>query len=235
LMEKLLRDHGVEMLQAWGMTEALGGSSVLMAPQASPRSFDERIDAAMASGRATWGVEYRLVDDAGQELPQDGTAVGHFRIKAPWVSSAYFKNEGGSAVDEQGWLKTGDLATIAPDGRIQLTDRSKDVIKSGGEWISSIDMENLAMGHPEVMQAAVIAVPHPKWQERPLLIVVRKPGSSLDAPQMLAFMRGKVVDWWLPDDVVFVEHMPMTGTGKVHKLTLRQQFSRYVLPGVGPA
>lgn len=118
---------------------------------------------------------------------------------------------------------------------IQLTDRSKDVIKSDGEWISSIDLENVAVGHPKVMQAAVIAVPHPKWQERPLLIIVRKPGSTLDAPQMLNFMRGKVVDWWLPDDVVFVEQMPMTGTGKVHKLSLRQQFSRYVLPGDGPA
>ena len=234
LMDKLAREHGVEILQAWGMTEALGGSSVLMAPRAAPRSLDERIDGGMTSGRATWGVDYRLVDDAGQELPQDGATVGHFRIKAPWVSSAYFKNEGGSALDEQGWLKTGDLATIAPDGRIQLTDRSKDVIKSGGEWISSIALENLAVGHPEVMQAAVIAVPHLKWQERPLLIVVRKPGSTLDAPQMLGFMRGKVVDWWLPDDVVFVDQMPMTGTGKVHKLTLRRQFSGYTLPAAGP-
>ena len=233
LMEKLEREHGVEILQAWGMTEALGGTSVLMAPSAAQRSFDERVDGRMTSGRATWGVDYRLVDDAGDELPQDGSTVGHFRIKAPWVSSAYFKNEGGSALDEQGWLKTGDLATIAPDGRILLTDRSKDVIKSGGEWISSIDLENLAVGHPEVMQAAVIAVPHPKWQERPLLIVVRKPGSTLDARQMIDFMRGKIVDWWLPDDVAFVDALPMTGTGKVHKLSLRQQFSGYVLPGTG--
>ena len=231
LMEKLERDHGVEILQAWGMTEALGGTAVLMAPRAAKRSFDERVDGRMTSGRATWGVDYRLVDDAGDELPQDGSTVGHFRIKAPWVSSAYFKNEGGSALDDQGWLKTGDLATIAPDGRILLTDRSKDVIKSGGEWISSIDLENLAVGHPEVMQAAVIAVPHPKWQERPLLIVVRKPGSTLDAQRMIDFMRGKVADWWLPDDVAFVDALPMTGTGKVHKLSLRMQFSHYVLPG----
>jgi len=231
LMEKLERDYGVEVLQAWGMTEALGGSSVLMAPRATPRSFDERVDGRMTSGRATWGVDYRLVDDTGQELPQDGATVGHFRIKAPWVSSAYFKNEGGSALDEQGWLKTGDLATIAPDGRILLTDRSKDVIKSGGEWISSIDLENLAVAHPEVMQAAVIAVPHPKWQERPLLVVVRKPGSTLEGRQLIDFMRGKTADWWLPDDVAFVDEMPMTGTGKVHKLTLRKQFSHHVLPG----
>ena len=235
LMEKLDRDHGVEILQAWGMTEALGGSSVLMPPRAGERSFDERIDGRMSSGHAVWGVDYRLVDDDGHELPQDGQTVGHFRVKAPWVSSAYFKNEGGSALDEQGWLKTGDLATIAPDGRIQLTDRSKDVIKSGGEWISSIALENLAIGHPEVLQAAVIAVPHPRWQERPLLVVLRKPGSTLDAQHMLDFMRGKIVDWWLPDDVAFVDAMPMTGTGKVHKLTLRKQFADYVLPGVEPA
>ena len=232
LMESLERDHGVEVLQGWGMTEALGGSGVLMPPRAEERSFDERVQGRMTSGHAAWGVDYRLVDDAGEELPQDGQTVGHFRVKAPWVSSAYFKNEGGSALDAQGWLQTGDLATIAPDGRILLTDRSKDVIKSGGEWISSVEIENLAMGHADVLQAAVIAVPHPRWQERPLLVVVRKPGSALDAATMLAFMRGKIVDWWLPDDVAFVETMPMTGTGKVHKLTLRQQFRDHLLPGV---
>ena len=234
LMETLERTYGVEVLQGWGMTEALGGSGVLMPPRATPRSLDERVQARMTSGHAAWGVDYRLVDDAGDELPQDGQTVGHFRIQAPWVSNAYFKNEGGSAVDEQGWLKTGDLATIAPDGRIQLTDRSKDVIKSGGEWISSVELENLAMGHPAVLQAAVIAVPHPRWQERPLLVVVRKPGATLDADAMLAFMRGRIVDWWLPDDVAFVDAMPMTGTGKIHKLTLRQQFANHVLPGTAP-
>jgi fatty-acyl-CoA synthase len=232
LMEALERDHGVEVLQGWGMTEALGGSGVLMPPRAAERSFDERVQGRMTSGHAAWGVDYRLVDDAGAELPQDGQSVGHFRVKAPWVSSAYFKNEGGSALDAQGWLQTGDLATIAPDGRILLTDRSKDVIKSGGEWISSVEIENLAMGHADVLQAAVIAVPHPRWQERPLLVVVRKPGSTLDAGAMLAFMRGKIIDWWMPDDVAFVDTMPMTGTGKVHKLTLRQQFRDHVLPGL---
>ncbi len=234
LMEALERDHGVEVLQGWGMTEALGGSGVLMPPRAEERSFDERVQGRMTSGHAAWGVDYRLVDDDGSELPQDGQTVGHFRVKAPWVSSAYFKNEGGSALDEQGWLQTGDLATIAPDGRILLTDRSKDVIKSGGEWISSVEIENLAMGHADVLQAAVVAVPHPRWQERPLLVVVRKPGSALDAAAMLAFMRGKIADWWMPDDVAFVDALPMTGTGKVHKRTLRQQFSGHVLPSLRP-
>ena len=231
LMATLQRDYGVEVLQGWGMTEALGGSSVLLPPRAEPRSDDERIGARLVSGHAMWGVDYRLLDDAGHELPQDGQAVGHLRIKAPWVSSGYFKHEGGGALDDEGWLQTGDLATIAPDGRIQLTDRAKDVIKSGGEWISSIDLENTAVGHPEVLQAAVIAVPHPRWQERPLLVVVRKPGSTLTAEAMRDYLRGKVVDWWLPDAVEFVDEMPMTGTGKVHKLTLRQRFAAYRLPG----
>ena len=204
----------------------------LLPPRAAERSFDERVQGRMTSGHCAWGVSYRLLDDDGTELPQDGQAVGHLRVQAPWVSSAYFKNEGGSAVDEQGWLKTGDLATIARDGRIQLTDRAKDVIKSGGEWISSVELENLAMGHLDVLQAAVIALPHPRWQERPLLVVVRKPGTTLGADALLAHLRGKVADWWLPDDVAFVDAMPMTGTGKIHKLTLRQQFAQHVLPSV---
>jgi len=230
MMEKLERDHGVQIMQAWGMTEALGGSGPMMHPSAADPGFDARIDARMKSGRAIWGVDYRIVNDDGQPQPFDGASVGHLRVRAPWVSSAYFKNEGGSAVDDQGWLKTGDMATIDPKGYIQLTDRSKDVIKSGGEWISSIELENIALGHPDVLQAAVVAVPHPRWQERPLLVIVRKPGSLLDAGTMLDWMRGKVVDWWMPDDVAFVDEMPMTGTGKVHKLTLRQRFRDHVLP-----
>ena len=235
LMASLERDHGVEVLQGWGMTEALGGSGVLMPPRAAERSFDERVQGRMTSGHCAWGVDYRLLDDDGAELPQDGQAVGHLRVKAPWVSKAYVKNEGGSAVDEQGWLKTGDLATISPDGRIGLTDRAKDVIKSGGEWISSVEIENLAMAHPAVLQAAVIAVAHPRWQERPLLVVVRKPDSAVDRAALLDFMRGRIATWWMPDDVAFVDAMPMTGTGKIHKLTLRKQFADHVLPTVATA
>jgi fatty-acyl-CoA synthase len=179
-----------------------------------------------------WGVDYRLVDDEGRELPQDGKAHGHLRIRAPWAASAYFKNEGGAAVDEQGWMKTGDIASIAPNGQILLTDRSKDVIKSGGEWISSIEIENMAVGHPAVMQAAVIGVAHPKWQERPLLVVVPREGHQVTPEEMLAYLKGKVADWWMPDDVVVIDAMPMTGTGKVHKLTLRERFKDYVLPAL---
>jgi fatty-acyl-CoA synthase len=230
LVEKLEREYGVELAQAWGMTEALGGSLATMRPGSADLPFEARIDRRMKSGRTNFGVKYRIVDDSGRELPHDGKAFGHLRVKAPWASSAYFKGEGGSAVDEEGWLKTGDVATIDALGHIALTDRSKDVIKSGGEWISSIALENVAAGHPEVLQAAVIGVAHPKWQERPLLIVVRKQGSTLDGKTLKEYMRGKVASWWMPDDVAFVEQMPMTATGKIHKLTLREKFKDYKLP-----
>jgi fatty-acyl-CoA synthase len=232
LVEKLERDYGVELAQAWGMTEVLGGSNATMRPGSAELPFDSRIDRRMKSGRAVYGVKYRIVDDEGNELPHDGTAFGHLRVKAPWASSGYFKGEGGSAVDEDGWLRTGDVATIDTDGQVALTDRSKDVIKSGGEWISSIELENVAAGHPDVMQAAVIGVNHPKWQERPLLVVVRKQGATVDTKTLLDYMRPKVASWWLPDDVTFVEQMPMTATGKIHKLTLRERFKDYVLPTI---
>ena len=230
LVEKLERNYGVEMAQCWGMTEALGGSNALMRPGGAELPFDERINHRMKSGRAIWGVQYRIVDDAERELPHDGVAFGHLRVKGPWIASGYFKAEGGDPLDDQGYLKTGDMATIAPDGYITLTDRSKDVIKSGGEWISSIALENIAAGHPDVLQAAVIAVAHPKWQERPLLIVVKRQGRDLDGRALLDFMKDKVANWWLPDDVVFVDALPMTGTGKIHKMTLREQFKGYELP-----
>jgi fatty-acyl-CoA synthase len=230
LVEKLERNYGVEMAQAWGMTEALGGSNALMKPGSAELSFDERIDRRMKSGRAMWGVKYKIVDDAEREVAHDGVAFGHLRVKAPWIASGYFKAEGDNALDDEGYLKTGDMATIDPDGYVTLTDRSKDVIKSGGEWISSIALENIAAGHPDVLQAAVIGVAHPKWQERPLLIVVRRQGSDLDGNALIDFMRDKVVSRWLPDDVAFIDAMPMTGTGKIQKLTLREQFKGYTLP-----
>jgi len=227
LVETMERDFGVQLMQAWGMTEALGGSAATMKPGAADLPFEQRIDQRLKSGRALFGNRYRIVDDEGKELPHDGVAFGHFRVKAPWVSSAYFKGEGGSAVDEQGWLKTGDLATISRDGYIALTDRSKDVIKSGGEWISSIELENVASGHPAVLQAAAIGIAHPKWQERPLLVVTRREGASLSEAELLDYMRGKVASWWLPDAVEFIDQMPLTGTGKLWKLKLRERFKDY--------
>ncbi len=229
LVETMERDFGVQLMQAWGMTEALGGSAATIKPGAADLPFEQRIDQRLKSGRALFGNRYRLVDDEGKELPHDGVAFGHFRVKAPWVSSAYFKGEGGSAVDEQGWLKTGDLATIDADGYISLTDRSKDVIKSGGEWISSIELENVACSHPAVLQAAAIGIAHPKWQERPLLVVTKREGASLTAAELLDYMRGKVASWWLPDAVEFIDQMPLTGTGKLWKLKLRERFRDYRL------
>jgi fatty-acyl-CoA synthase len=231
LVETLERDYGVELLQAWGMTEALGGSSALMKPGSADLPFEQRIDRRMKSGRALFGNRYRIVDDGGNELPHDGVAFGHLRVKSPWVSNGYFKGEGGSAVDEQGWLKTGDLATIDGDGHIMLTDRSKDVIKSGGEWISSIELENVASGHPAVLQAAALGVPHPKWQERPLLVVTLRQGCTLTGPELIDFMRGKVASWWLPDAVEVIDQMPLTGTGKLWKMKLRERFKDYRLAG----
>jgi fatty-acyl-CoA synthase len=229
LIETMERDYGVQLMQAWGMTEALGGSAATMKPGAADLPFEQRIDQRLKSGRALFGNRYRIVDDDGKALPHDGVAFGHLRVKSPWVSNGYFKGEGGSAVDEQGWLKTGDLATIDADGCISLTDRSKDVIKSGGEWISSIELENVASGHPAVLQAAAIGIAHPKWQERPLLVVTKREGSSLSAVELLDYMRGKVASWWLPDAVEFVDQMPLTGTGKLWKLKLREQFKDFRL------
>jgi 3-(methylthio)propionyl---CoA ligase len=229
LIETMERDFGVQLMQAWGMTEALGGSAATMKPGAADLPIEQRIDQRLKSGRALFGNRYRIVDDEGKALPHDGVAFGHLRVKSPWVSNGYFKGEGGSAVDEQGWLKTGDLATIDADGYISLTDRSKDVIKSGGEWISSIELENIASGHPAVLQAAAIGIAHPKWQERPLLVVTKREGSSLSAAELLDYMRGKVASWWLPDAVEFVDQMPLTGTGKLWKLKLREQFKDFRL------
>ena len=172
----------------------------------------------------------KIVDDAGAPMPRDGKAFGLLMVRGPWVASGYFKDEGGSVLDADGWFPTGDVATLDPDGHMEITDRAKDVIKSGGEWIGSIELENTAMGHPEVAEAAVIGVRHPKWDERPLLIVVRKPDSTLDRDAMLAFFKGKVATWWVPDDVVFVDDLPHTPTGKVLKLKLREQYADYRLP-----
>jgi 3-(methylthio)propionyl---CoA ligase len=225
---------GVELSQLWGMTEALGLTTPSLRPGALASPPEQQLTQRMKAGRAGFGAQLRIVDDAERPLPHDGVAVGHLRAKSPWISSSYFKRDG-EALDDEGWLKTGDVASIDPDGYVAIVDRSKDLIKSGGEWISSIALENAACGHPEVLQAAVIAAFHPKWQERPLLIVTRRPGSQLDRETLLEFLRPGVASWWLPDDVVFVSEMPMTATGKIHKLTLRERFRDYALPTIHPS
>jgi fatty-acyl-CoA synthase len=229
-------DYDVKVLHAWGMTEMspLGTVCTLKAKHlALPK--DEQLKVQDKQGRAIYGVDMRIVDDAGKDLPWDGKAFGDLLVRGPWITREYFRGEGGDILrrDAQGrsWFPTGDVATIDPDGYMQITDRSKDVIKSGGEWISSIDLENTAMAHPAVKEAAVIGVAHPKWDERPLLIVVRKPGAQLTREALIEFFQGKVARWWIPDDVVFVDELPHTATGKLLKTKLREDFRAHRLPG----
>ncbi|NDH34588.1 MAG: long-chain fatty acid--CoA ligase, partial [Betaproteobacteria bacterium] len=190
-------------------------------------------------GHVIYGIDMKIVNDAFEELPWDGTSFGNLLVRGPWVIQSYFKGDGGDPLitDAQGrsWFPTGDVATIDEDGYMQITDRSKDVIKSGGEWISSIDLENLAVAHPAVVQAAVIGIAHPKWDERPLLVVVKRAGADLTREDLLRFYQGKVAKWWIPDDVQFVDSIPLGATGKILKTRLREQFAAYRLPGVEAA
>ncbi|MEP6996643.1 MAG: 3-(methylthio)propionyl-CoA ligase [Betaproteobacteria bacterium] len=222
---------GIEVIHAWGMTET---SPVSTANQPKAKHLALRADELRKlrakQGRPGFGVDLKIVDGEGRELPRDGVAFGDLLVRGPWVAAGYFKGAGGDVLRD-GWFPTGDVATLDADGFVQITDRSKDVIKSGGEWISSIDIENVAIAHPGVAEAAVIGVAHPKWAERPLLVVVRKQGQELSRDQMLDFLRGKLAKWWLPNDVVFVDSLPHTATGKLSKLTLRQQFRDYRWPG----
>ena len=196
-------------------------------------SKDEQLQIKSKQGRPLYGVDMKIVDDEGRRQPHDGLSRGELLVRGPWIVSGYYNDVAASeaAIDEEGWFRTGDVANIDGDGYLQLVDRHKDVIKSGGEWISSIDIENAAIGHAEVAEAAVIGVPHPKWAERPLLIVVPKQGKKPSKDSILEFLRDKVAKWALPDDVVFVEEIPHTATGKILKTKLRDQFRDYRLPG----
>jgi fatty-acyl-CoA synthase len=228
-------EYGVQVLHAWGMTEMspLGTAGTLKAKQ-EKLGKEERYALQNKQGRAIFGVDMRIVDENGKELPWDGKAFGDLQVRGPWVIKSYFKGDGGDPLqkDEKntGWFPTGDVATLDAEGYMQITDRSKDVIKSGGEWISSIDLENIAIEHPAVAEAAVIGMKHPKWDERPVLVVVKKPGQEVSKDELLRFYEGKIAKWWMPDDVVFVKELPHTATGKLSKLTLRQQLKEYKLP-----
>jgi len=231
-MMKTLNDkYGVEVVHAWGMTEMspLGTTCTLQShhmtlPQEQQQALLEK------QGHVIFGVDMKIVDDAGEELPWDGKTYGNLLVKGPWIINSYFKNEGGNVL-EDGWFPTGDVATIDADGYMQITDRSKDVIKSGGEWIGSIDLENIAMAHPAVLQAACIGVFHPKWDERPLLVVVRRPGMEVSREELLAFYEGKIAKWWTPDDVAFIDALPIGATGKILKNRIREAFKDHVLAG----
>ena len=223
-------DYGVTVNHAWGMTELspLGTANTFKRKHLSlPAAEKDKI--RVKQGRPLYGVQMKIVDGAGKTLPNDGQAFGDLLVRGPWTISSYYKGEGGNPLID-GWFPTGDVATLDPDGYMQITDRSKDVIKSGGEWISSIDIENLAVAHPAVMEAAVIGVAHPKWDERPLLLVILKKDMAVTREEMLEFMRGKIAKWWLPDDVVFVASLPHTATGKLLKTKLREDYRDYRLP-----
>jgi acyl-CoA synthetase (AMP-forming)/AMP-acid ligase II len=224
--------YGVTVLHAWGMTEMspLGTVCTLKLHQMAGTP-EQQMTVLLKQGRAIFGVEMKIVDPEGQELLWDGQSSGDLMVKGPWIISSYFKGEGGNPLVD-GWFPTGDVATIDPDGFMQITDRSKDVIKSGGEWISSIDVENIAVAHPAVAMAACIGVRHPKWDERPLLVVVKKPGSEVTREDLLSFYEGKVAKWQVPDDVAFVDAIPLGATGKMQKMKLREQFKDHMLPGV---
>ncbi len=226
MIDAFQSDFGIEVLHAWGMTEMSPiGTACRLKPSMLDASENERHTFQLKQGRAVFGVEMKIVDEDGSELPHDGKAFGELKVRGPWVCSSYFNVEKSDAHDADGWFATGDVVTIDPDGYVNITDRSKDVIKSGGEWISSIELENVAASHPDIAQAAVIGVPDEKWTERPLLIVVPKKGCQIKSEQVLEFFDGKVAKWWVPDNVIVVDTLPLGATGKVQKIKLREQYA----------
>jgi fatty-acyl-CoA synthase len=228
--------YGVQVEHAWGMTEMSPlGTTCTLKPEYAALTGDEQLDVQQKQGHPCFDVEMKITDDAGRRLPWDGKTFGRLKVRGPAITKAYFKEGGGHVLDEEGFFDTGDVATIDRYGYMQITDRAKDVIKSGGEWISSIDLENLAVGHPKVAEAAVIGVKHPRWDERPLLVIVLKEGQAATKEEILGFMTGKIAKWWMPDDVAFVAEIPHTATGKIQKVVLREQFREYVLPTAAAA
>jgi fatty-acyl-CoA synthase len=230
MTEKFQNTYGVDVIHAWGMTEMSPlGTLCSMKPEYEHLTGEARLDIQMKQGHPPFGVEMKIVDDSDQKLPWDGKTFGRLMVRGPAVAASYYRNAD-NILDAEGFFDTGDVATVDRYGYMQITDRAKDVIKSGGEWISSIDLENLAVGHPMVAEAAVIGIRHPKWDERPLLVIVPKKGEKLSKTEMLDFMKDKIAKWWMPNDVVFVEEIPHTATGKIQKTALRDKFKDYVLP-----
>lgn len=233
--EKILRafeqDYEVDVVHAWGMTETSPlGTLGTLPPHLMDADIDTRMNQKMKQGRPPFGVELRIVDDNGKELPRDGETSGRLMVRGAAIAAGYFKGDGGNVLCPDGFFDTGDVATIDEIGTMTITDRAKDVIKSGGEWISSIDIENIAVGHPKVANAAAIGIYHPKWDERPLLIVQAVPGETPTKEEVLQSLEGKIAKWWTPDDVAFVEEIPLGATGKINKLALRETFKDYKLP-----
>jgi fatty-acyl-CoA synthase len=229
-------EFGVDVTHAWGMTE-MSPLGTLSAPTAEIAAMgaEEQLRFKLKQGRVPLGVEMKLEDDAGERLPHDGTTFGRLLVKGPFVVGGYFKGDGGEILDDEGFFDTGDVATIDSHGFMQITDRAKDVIKSGGEWISTIEIENLAVGHPKAALCAVIGAAHPKWDERPVLLVKLNPGETSTKDEFLGFLEGKIARWWTPDDVVFVDDIPLGATGKIDKKLIRERMKGYVLPTAAPA
>jgi len=231
MIRKFQENYDVRVMHAWGMTEMSPlGTVCSIKPDYAHLTGDDLIDVLSKQGHPPYLVEVKITDDENGELPWDAKTFGRLKVRGPSVSKGYFKGRGADQFDEEGWFDTGDVAHMDQFGYMQITDRSKDVIKSGGEWISSIDIENLAVGHPDVAEAAVIGVEHPKWSERPLLIVIQKKGRNASKEDILGYLDGKIAKWWMPDDVAFVDEIPHTATGKIKKTTLRDQFAGYKLP-----
>ncbi len=229
MMKKFEEQYGVHVLHAWGMTEMSPvGTVATLKSKHTGASHEEQFAVQAKQGRSVFGVDMKIIDPEGKELPWDGKTSGELLVRGPWVVSTYFKSEGGNPLVD-GWFPTGDVATIDADGYMQITDRSKDVIKSGGEWIGSIDLENIAMANPKVAMAACIAAQHPKWDERPLLIVVKKPNVELTRDELLGFFEGRIAKWWTPDDVIFVDTIPLGATGKMLKNRLREQYGKHLM------
>ncbi|WP_378943808.1 fatty-acid--CoA ligase [Mesorhizobium sp. ANAO-SY3R2] len=229
--QKFERNYGVEVIHAWGMTEMSPlGTLCTIKPEYDDLEGEDRLNIQQKQGYTPFGVEMKVTDDANDEQPWDGKTFGRLKVRGPAVSASYYGGASSEQFDADGWFDTGDVAHIDPNGYMQITDRSKDVIKSGGEWISSIELENLAVGHPDVQEAAVIGIKHPRWDERPLMVVVRKQGREPSKTEILGFLEGKVARWWMPDDVVFVDEIPHTATGKIQKMELRARFKDYRLP-----
>jgi 3-(methylthio)propionyl---CoA ligase len=236
MIQKFEDNYGVTVAHAWGMTE-MNPIGSICAIKPDYGAFDRAgiLDVKVKQGSAPFTVEMKIIDDAGKELPWDGKTFGRLLVRGAGVAREYYKGEGGQILDADGFFDTGDVATIDPYGAMQITDRAKDVIKSGGEWISSIDLENLAIGHPKVAEAAVIGIAHPKWDERPLLVIVLKKDQRATKEEILGFMQGKIAKWWMPDDVAFVDEIPHTATGKIQKMALRDQFKDYAFPAATAA
>ncbi|RZF26767.1 long-chain-fatty-acid--CoA ligase [Paraburkholderia sp. UYCP14C] len=231
IIEKFEKHFGAFVIQVWGMSETSSPATIgNLLPKHAGLPLERRFDLQVLQGRAIYGVEIEIFDADGSPLPHDGKVFGELKVRGPWVAGGYYRGDDGAALDDTGWFPTGDVATIDRDGFVRITDRSKDVIKSGGEWISSIDLENAAVGHEAVQEAAVIGIAHRRWQERPLLVVVKRPDKEAAPADILAYLQDKITKWWLPDDVVFVDALPHTATGKVQKLELRERFKGYRLP-----